>query len=213
MRTKPDARPGSLPLVLVHGYLSTAEMLAPLAARLRARGFDVHSADLSPLCIQDVRQLAVELGASIDRVLERTGAAQCQLVGLSQGGIIALYYAKFLDTGARVARLVAAGAPFQGSWAPIAGLLATPWLGVVSRGVWQVMPNSQLLNELHNAPTPPHVRLSTVAVQGDLVAMPDRCRLPGVKHTVVGGVPFVAHQWLIFSPQVAEAVANDLLAE
>ncbi len=199
-----------IPLILVHGYLSTAEMLAPLAARLRNRGFDVHSADLSLFCIQDVRQLAKELGATIERVLDKTGAEHCQLVGLSQGGIIALYYVKFFDDAKRVSRLVAAGAPFQGSWAPIAGLLATPLLGIVSRGVWQIMPNSRLLTELHIAPTPNHVELSTIAVAGDIVAVPDRCQLPGVKHTVVDGIPFAAHQWLIFSPQVAEAVATDL---
>jgi len=207
-RMKSDV--SELPVVLVHGYLSTAEMLTPLAARLRGRGFKVFSSELSPFCIQDVRKLADELSDTVDRVIEETGAAKVNLVGLSQGGIIALYYTKLVDEVGLVRHLVAAGSPFKGTWAPVAGLLATPWLGVVSRGVWQVMPNSRLLAELHGAPMPPEVEVTTIAVEGDLVSPPERCTLPGAPHIVVDGVPFVSHQWLVFSQPVAAAIARAL---
>lgn len=199
-----------LPVILVHGYLSTAEMLAPLASRLERRGFDVFSSELSPFCIQDVRKLADELSDTVDKVIEKTGATKVHLVGLSQGGIIALYYLKLVDEVGLVASLIAAGSPFRGTWAPIAGLLATPWLGVISRGVWQVMPNSQLLAELEAAPFPEGVMVRTIAVEGDLISPPDRCTLDGVPHTIVSGVPFISHQWLVFSQPVADAIAEAL---
>lgn len=212
MKKLTDIEGGSerLPVVLVHGFLSTAEMLTPLASRLKSKGFEVFSADLSPFCIQDVRKLAEELSLTVERVLAETGASRCHMVGLSQGGIIALFYVKLVDTENRVHRLVAAGAPFQGTWAPIAGLVATPLLGLLSRGVWQVMPNSLLLTELHNASMPEGVEVTTIAVEGDFVSPPDRCQLPGAPHIIVDGVPFVAHQWLVFSQPVARAIAKAL---
>lgn len=200
-----------LPVILVHGFLSTAEMLGFLGQRLKSCGFDVHTSDLSPFCIQDVRQLAEQLGSSVDRVLEETGAPGCDLVGLSQGGIISLYYIKFLDEGERVHRLVTAASPFQGTWAPVYGVLSLPVLGLVSRGVWQVMPNSMLLNELHNAPTPSGLKVTTIGIEGDLVAPPDRCRLPNARHVVVDGLPLISHQWAVFSHEVAEEISKALL--
>ena len=199
-----------LPVVLVHGFLSTAEMLTPLAVKLKSRGFDVFPADLSPFCIQDVRQLAQQLARTVEKVLDQTGASRCHLVGMSQGGIIALYYAKILDDGGRVHKIVAAGSPFKGTWAPVAGLLSAPLLGVVSRGVWQVMPNSALLNEIHSAPLPEGVEVTTIAAEGDLVSPSERCRLPDTPHIVVSGLPLVSHQWLVFSQPVADAISEVL---
>ncbi len=210
MDTQQEEAFAPLPVVLVHGFLSTADMLTPLSSRLKGRGYDVHHAQLSPFCIQDVRKLADELAATVESVLKKTGALQVHLVGLSQGGIISLYYLKLVDKEKRVRSLTAAGSPFQGTWAPVAGLLATPWLGFVSRGVWQVMPNSKLLAELHTAPMPQGVSLTSIAVQGDVVSPPDRCQLPGAPHIIVEGIPFISHQLLVFSQPVAQAIAQAL---
>ena len=84
-------------------------------------------------------------------------------------------------------------------------------LGLVSRGVWQVMPNSMLLNELHNAPMPPGVKVTTIGIQGDMVAPPERCRLPDAPHVVVDGLPLISHQWAVFSNEVADEIAKALL--
>ena len=210
MATKAKDAATALPVILVHGFMSTAEMLSFLAQRLKGHGFDVHTSDLSPFCIQDVRKLAEDLGRTVESVLEETKAPSCHLVGLSQGGIISLYYIKFIDKGEHARRLVAAASPFQGTWAPVYGVLSMPVLGLVSRGVWQVMPNSMLLNELHNAPTPQGVKVTTIGVEGDLVAPPDRCRLPDARHVVVEGLPLISHQWAVFSHQVADAIAEAL---
>ena len=84
------------PLVLVHGFLSTRGSMWPLSSQLRRRGHRVYRARRPPLCIQDVRRLAVEVQASVADVQARTGAQQVDLVGVSQGGLAALYYVRRL---------------------------------------------------------------------------------------------------------------------
>ncbi len=200
-----------LPVILVHGFLSTSEMLGVLAARLYSRGYDVHFTSLSPLCIQDVRKLARELEVTVERVLERTGESKCHLVGISQGGLIGVYYIKVLEGRDKVQKLVAVGTPFTGTWAPAAGILAAPWLGVVSRGVWQTLPQSKLLKELAQIPLPDRVEATTIAIEGDLIAPPSRCQLDGARNLVIEGAPpLVGHQWMGFSPAVADTIADAL---
>lgn len=202
---------GKLPVVLVHGFLSTSEMLGLLGARLWSKGFDVHFTALSPLCIQDVRKLARELDGTVRRVLKRTGADRCHLVGISQGGLIGVYYVKMLDGHDKVHRLVAVGTPFTGTWAPAAGMLAVPWLGVVSRGVWQTMPHSSLLRELGEIPLAEGIEATSIAIEGDLIAPPGRCRLTGAENVVLKGAPpLIGHQWMGFSPAVADSIAAAL---
>lgn len=198
------------PVVLVHGFLSTSDMMAPVVRRLERRGFDVYQPKLSPFCIQDVRKLARELEESVEKILSVSGFERCRMVGVSQGGIIALYYLKKLSGGDKVERLVTVAAPFDGTWAPVAGLLGVPLLGWVSRGVWQVIPGSSLLAELHDAPLPDGPDLTTIAIDGDLIAPPSRCHLEGAEHVTVKGVPVVAHQWLVLSTSVVDAVADAL---
>jgi len=200
----------NLPVVLVHGFLSSPELLAPMVARLRARGHDVHTTKLGLLCIQDVREHARELAENIDRILGETGASKCHLVGVSQGGIISLHYLKHLDGGQKVSAFVSVASPFLGSWAPVVGLLGAPFLGWVSKGVWQVIPGNELLRGLAEAPMPEGVAFTSIAIEGDLVAPPKRCALPEARTVTVGGLPVVAHQWLIISPEVVEAIDEAL---
>ena len=49
------------PVILVHGFLASPNLLRPMKHRLEKRGHTVYLANLSPLCIQDIRRLAREL--------------------------------------------------------------------------------------------------------------------------------------------------------
>ena len=136
------------PVLVIHGFLSTRAAMLPLAWQLRGLGYRVYRAELSPLCVQDVRRLGVEVGASVERVAQRAGVDQVDLVGVSQGGLAALYYVRRLNGTERVRRLVTLGTPFAGTWFAAVGV---PLLGAVSRGVWQSLPDSELVRELASA--------------------------------------------------------------
>lgn len=197
--------------MVVHGLLSPQWFVRLLARRLRARGFDVHLVDLATLCVQDVRFLAVQLGASIEQTLSRTGAPRCRIVALSQGAVLAAYYVRLLGGAARVERLVALGAPFRGTWAAVPGLAV---LGGWSRGIWQLLPGSALVRELEAA-ADPGVPVISLALAGDLVVPPSRTTLPGARSVVLQPRrrgPLV-HQTLGLDGELVDEIARWLTAD
>ncbi len=187
------------PVVLVHGFLATATLMAPMRHRLERTGRRVFSPELSLLCVQDVRQLARELDASVERVRASTGADRVDVVGVSQGGVLSLWWAHHLGGWAKTRRLVLVGAPVRGTWAAAVGL---PLLGGVSRGIWQLLPGSDFLPDLAR-PVPPDARLTTLSVRGDLVCPDDRCAVEGAENRIIDGPPGpLKHQWLVMSRRV-----------
>lgn len=198
------------PVVLVHGFLSTPAMMFPLRRRLEREGLRVHAADLSLLAIQDVRRLARQLDATVERVRAVEGATRVDVVGVSQGGIIALWWAQHLDGWRRTHRLITLGAPFRGTWAAALGV---PLLGAWSRGVWQLVPGSPLVGELVAEPLPPGADVLTLSLEGDPVCPPSRCALEGARNVVFQGPGGpLKHQWLIFSQPVARELLSALSA-
>lgn len=194
------------PVMLVHGFLATPTLMRPMRGRIEASGRRVFSPALAPLAVQDVRALAGQLDVAIDRVRQATGVDRIDVVGASQGGIIALWWAQHRDGWARTHRMVAVGAPFRGTWAAAVGL---PALGWCSRGIWQLVPGSALLAELGTVPA--GARMSTIALDGDPVCPADRCQVDGADHRVFSA-PFgpLKHQWMALSPMVARAVVDAL---
>lgn len=196
------------PLLLVHGFLSTRSAMHPLARHFRRSGRTVDRARLSPLCIQDVRQLAVQVGRSVEALQEATGAERVDVVGVSQGGLAALYYVRRLGGTERVRRMVALGTPFAGTWFAAIGV---PLFGAVSAGVWQSLPDSDLVKELIAAGPALGEDVVSIAREGDTVAPPERCRLEGARNIVLPGrlTPWT-HQTMGISRTVARAAIDAL---
>lgn len=196
------------PILIVHGFLATRTLMWPMRYRLARAGRAVFTVPLSPLVIQDVRQLAAELDAGVARVLAETGAERVDVVGVSQGGVLALWWALHLGGFARMRRLVLMGSPVGGTWAAVAGL---PLLGLWSRGIWQLVPGSPLLDELAR-PLPPGAEVFTLALAGDPVCPESRCRVAGAPHEVFPvALGPLTHQWLVLSGPLTARVA-ELLA-
>jgi pimeloyl-ACP methyl ester carboxylesterase len=185
--------------------------MLPLKWRLERRGVGpVHVASLSPLCIQDVRHLAADLARSVAEVRRATGADKVDLVGVSQGGLVALAYLHLEGGAAVVDRFVAMGTPFSGTWF---GLLGAPTLGAISPGLWQTLPSSAFLKELRDRGVPDGVTATSVAIPGDPVSPPEACRLPGAAFRLTRPTrsPLV-HQALILSGACADVAAEALRA-
>jgi len=96
-----------IPVVLVNGTFGNAvDDFGGLAPTLANAGYCVYTFDYgapSSLLIQStgpVRQSAQTLASYVQQVLAETGASQVNLIGHSQGGMLAEYYAKILG-GAR----------------------------------------------------------------------------------------------------------------
>lgn len=194
------------PVVLVHGFLSSSWVLKPIQWRLRRRGLDPHLVRLEPLAIGDVRRMARQLDRSIERIRARTGSERVDVVGMSLGGLIGLWWMRHLGGTARTRRFVAIGCPFQGTWAGLAGVAT---LGLISAGAWQVLPGSQLLKQLMG-PTP--VPTTSIAIEGDTLAPPSRCWLEGAELVVLPaiGLPGLAHQMLLLQDRTLQTIADVL---
>ena len=101
------------PVVLVNGTgEDMADGFSALSPLLVNTGYCVFAANFggSPgnllQGLGDIAQSAAELAAFVNQVLATTGAAQVDLVGHSQGGMMPRYYIKFLGGAARVHTLV-----------------------------------------------------------------------------------------------------------
>ncbi|MFF7393765.1 esterase/lipase family protein [Streptomyces scabiei] len=102
------------PVVLVHGtFANSVDNWLGLAPYLVNRGYCVYSLDYGQLPgvaffngLGPIAKSAEQLDAFVDRVLAATGAAEADLVGHSQGGMMPRYYLKFLGGAAEVNALV-----------------------------------------------------------------------------------------------------------
>lgn len=131
----PPVRGAPRPVVLVHGtWENRYDNWASLAPRLKTAGYCVFAlnygddarslAGLVPAMkgTGDIRDSARELAAYVERVRGWTGAAQVDLVGHSQGGVVARQYLRFEGGAAtgdpatnRVRRVVTIGATNHGT--------------------------------------------------------------------------------------------------
>lgn len=102
------------PVVLVHGtFGNSIDNWLALAPYLVNRGYCVFSLDYGQLPnvpffhgLGPIDKSAAQLDAYVDRVLAATGAAEADLVGHSQGGMMPRYYLKFLGGAEKVNALV-----------------------------------------------------------------------------------------------------------
>jgi triacylglycerol esterase/lipase EstA (alpha/beta hydrolase family) len=102
------------PVVLVHGtFGNSVDNWLSLAPYLEQRGYCLFSLDYGQLPgvpllhgLGPIDQSAEQLSVFVDKVLSATGAAEADLVGHSQGGLMPRYYLKFLGGAAKVNALV-----------------------------------------------------------------------------------------------------------
>ncbi len=194
------------PAVLVHGLLASGSALVPLQRWLRRWGHDARLArEVRALVLGDVRRHAQQLDRAVERVRAETGARRVDLVGASQGGLVALWWAAHGGWD-RVGRVVALGTPFRG--AKLAGRV--PAIGRLAAGIRQVRPGSEILAVLERI----ELRRPVIAisVRGDPVCPPSRCALPGMEHrTLRRPRGLLAHQLMMVHPAVARAVHEALV--
>lgn len=196
------------PVVLVHGTGSNMQdafkFISPM---LKDQGYCVFALNYGGIRtwfdpnviawgVADIQQSAGQLAAFVDAVLAHTGAAQVDLVGHSQGGMMPRQYLKY-NSGAdihdptknKVNTLVALGPTNHGttfngqqqmySWLATAGLLPTQqtrdyaeWVlfGVAGR---QQLVGSGLISQLNTGgETLPGVRYVVIASQNDETITP-----------------------------------------
>lgn len=189
------------PVILVHGTWENAyDNWSGLAPELAEDGYCVFTTNHGRAEIldkggvgsvlpntfgtDDIAASAGEIGEFVDRVLEKTGSAEVDMVGHSQGGLLARQYLKFNDGVDKVDKLVTLGATNHGTTlSGIAslnrfigglGLDLDPGLDyVIGEAGTQQQYGSPLLTELNaDGDTVPGVDYTAVATKYDEVTTP-----------------------------------------
>lgn len=179
----------------------------------------------------DIPTSAAEIGEFVDQVLSATGASEVDLIGHSQGGSAARYYANLIGGDAKVGTVVgiapsnhattllglATLGRFLGVVDPI--FAATDWLGLESIRQ-QGDPNSTFYQALNgNGETRPGLRYVNVVTRFDEVVTPYRQGFisagPGatVQNTVLQDVcpqDLTDHLGIVYDTNVYQLVLNAL---
>ncbi|MER5178073.1 alpha/beta fold hydrolase [Streptomyces sp. NPDC002896] len=191
------------PVVLVHGtFGNSVDNWLALAPYLAGRGYCVYSLDYGQLPgvplfhgLGPIDKSASQLAAFVDTVLASTGAAEADLVGHSQGGMMPRYYLKFLGGAAKVNALVGLAPDNHGT--TLSGLTkllpyfpgAEDLLSAATPGLADQIAGSPFLTRLNEGgDTVPGVRYTVIATKYDEVATPYRSQFldgPDVRNVVV----------------------------
>ncbi|MEV4948510.1 alpha/beta fold hydrolase [Streptomyces sp. NPDC053755] len=208
------------PVVLVHGtFGNSVDNWLVLAPYLVNRGYCVFSLDYGQLPnvpffhgLGPIDKSAEQLDAYVDRVLAATGAAEADLVGHSQGGMMPRYYLKFLGGAEKVRALVGIAPDNHGT--TLLGLtrLLPYFPGVAdlidekTPGLADQVAGSPFLTKLNEGgDTVPGVTYTVIATKYDEVVTPyrsgfldgpnvtnvviqDKCALDLSEHVAIGTV-------------------------
>ncbi|MFJ8587177.1 esterase/lipase family protein [Streptomyces sp. NPDC093595] len=191
------------PVVLVHGtFANSVDNWLALAPYLVKRGYCVFSLDYGQLPgvplihgLGPIEKSAEQLDAFVDKVLAATGAAETDLVGHSQGGMMPRYYLKFLGGADEVNALVGLAPDNHGT--TLLGLTkllpyfpgAADLLNEKTPALADQVAGSPFLRKLNEGgDTVPGVRYTVIATRYDQVVTPYRSQFldgPGVRNVLL----------------------------
>ncbi|MFH8222336.1 esterase/lipase family protein [Streptomyces sp. NPDC018057] len=228
------------PVVLVHGtFGNSVDNWLGLAPYLTARGYCVFSLDYGQLPgvpvfngLGPIDKSAGQLSAYVDKVLAATGAAEADLVGHSQGGMMPRYYLKFLGGAAKVNALVGIAPDSHGT--TLSGLTnllpyfpgAKDLISAATPGLADQIAGSPFVTRLNEGgDTVPGVHYTVIATKYDEVATPwrtqylsgsdvrnvllqDLCPLDLSEHVAIGTVDRIAFHEVANALDPAHATAT-----
>lgn len=196
------------PVVLVHGtFGNSVDNWLGFAPYLVHRGYCVYSLDYGQLPgvpffngLGPIEASAGQLDVFVDKVLASTGAAETDIVGHSQGGMMPRYYLKFLGGAAKVNALVG---------------LAPDNHGTTLLGLTKLLPYFPGAEDLISATTPGLAdQIAGSAFQNKLNAGGDT--VPGVAYTVIATrfdeVVTPYRSQFLTGPNVRNVLLQDLCA-
>jgi len=193
---------GLRPVLLVPGWLDSAEDMATLRSRLAAEGWP-------PSWVRAVtfddpagsnKGHARELAAVVDRHLERTGAEALDIVAFSMGGLATRWYLLREGGAGKVRRVAFLASPHRGT---LAAHLA--W----GESREEMLPESAFLDSLNaGRALPPDVEALTIRTPLDTHVLPgESATLPGVPDREVC---CPTHSGLLSDPEALRIVVGFL---
>jgi len=144
-----DPEAALTPVILLHGYFHNRSAFVVMRRRLKRYGLRSVTAMNYNVIGHDIGELAEQLSATVDHVLDAAGATRVHLIGHSLGGLVGRYYIQMLGGDQKVHTCITLGAPHQGSYAAFVGR---------GRAARQLRPGSEVLTNLVQTARPMPVR-------------------------------------------------------
>jgi len=177
------------PVVLVHGtFADMSNSWQAISPLLKNNGYCVFALNYGSYAgsgavgvygTGEIRNSAKELDAFVDKVRAATGAAEVDIVGHSQGGMMPRYYLKFLGGAAEVRALVGLSPSNHGTTVDGLGLLArffpggAQFTGALCPACEEQIVGSAFLAELNSGgDTVPGVEYTVIQTRYDQVVTP-----------------------------------------
>src|SRR3954454_4323205 len=177
------------PVVLVHGtFADMSNSWQALSPLLKNNGYCVFALNYGSYAgsgaigvygTGEIRNSAQDLNAFVDKVLAATGAAEVDLVGHSQGGMMPRWYLKFLGGASEVHTLVGLSPSNHGTTVDGIGLLARffpggeQFTGALCPACEEQIVGSAFLAELNSGgDTVPGVEYTVIQTRYDQVVTP-----------------------------------------
>jgi triacylglycerol esterase/lipase EstA (alpha/beta hydrolase family) len=197
------------PLLIINGLGAPRLVAHGYGWRFRARGMHVWTVPQPPLLYQDIRASAQAVADRVREVLSRTGAARLNLVGMSLGGLIGLYYLKCRGGAAHVERFVSVGGPLNG--VPMLDSLARFLPLELIASLPQARPGSELLRELQSAPPVEGVAMFSVGSSNDPLTPSGCWQTAGMRSVESAHGPYPVGHWMLFADPRNHSIVWDLL--
>jgi triacylglycerol lipase len=199
----PAGPPSRPPVVFVHGLYHNHTAWYFYLRWFRRWGWQHLAAVNLRGKFRSIEEYALTLGNQVERVLERSGGEQVDLVGHSMGGLVIRAYLAGNAQEARVRRVVTLGTPHAGS------KLAVFAPGLAAR---EMVPGSPFLEALNGSglQLPPQGRFYTIySILDNMVLPNESARIDGEGIVSRETVP-INHVGLLFSQRTALLVRECL---
>jgi len=192
------------PVIFIPGWGEDILVFTAMVTRLKSWGVVCYPESNILRGVVDIRDSASKLARRVNEIKALTGSSKVDLVGHSEGGLIARYYIQRLGGVANVDDYVSIGTPHQGT------LLAL--LGLLSPSAWQMVPGNPFLVDL-NTPdcTPGSVKYTAIYTIFDEAVIPFTNAMypdPTVIHKKATW--FVLHIGMLWDPTIARWVDEAL---
>ncbi|MBJ7330339.1 MAG: alpha/beta fold hydrolase [Solirubrobacteraceae bacterium] len=233
------------PVVLVHGtFLNLGANWTLVSPTLKNAGYCVFALNYGSTGLSvggringlgDIGRSAGELSAFVDRVLAATGAAEVDIVGHSQGGMMPNHYVKFLGGADKVHKLIGLAPSNHGTdlWGLIRlarslSFIGQPILNVANqvltdggaRGVQQQLKGDQFQRRLWaGGDTVPGVSYTVISTRYDWVVTPWKTQYlngPDTDNILVQALcprDRMSHAGIILDGPTMQIVLNELGAD
>ncbi|MDQ1680624.1 MAG: triacylglycerol lipase [Frankiaceae bacterium] len=201
-------------VLVVPGYGGDLGGLGSIAAALKKAGRRVRLVSLPASASQSFERQAASLEAAV-RAEEKAGHGPVDIVGHSNGGVLARYWARHYHGSGRARVIIGLGSPQHGTELAEFAYQAAP--GLCSASCREVRPHSAFLSALNSGDeTPAGISWVTVYTDNDDVVTPaTSARLSGAVNVHLQAVCATAtatHSGLLGAPLVLGIVLDELRA-